>query len=167
MSLAQQIGFAVIVVLYLTVGVMAAAGCIAIGRRFLAPRWENVFYGGFLVAIALFYLAFVAYFRAEGAWRLESGAVVVFLVLGAIGARFPAALIIGYPLHGLWDLLHELQQHNAFAAFAPGQVTSLPLGYGLFCAAFDLYVAGYVFLRRHEWSAAWAGTSAAPAARAS
>jgi hypothetical protein len=167
MSMAQQVGFAVIVVLYLTVGVMAAAGCIAIGRRFLAPRWENVFYGGFLVTIALFYLAFAAYFRADAAWRLETGAVVVFLVLGAIGARAPVALMVGYPLHGLWDLLHELQQHDAFLAFAPGQVTSLPLGYGPFCAAFDLYVAVYVVLRRHEWSAAWGGASPAPAARAS
>jgi hypothetical protein len=166
MSLAQQVGFAVIVVLYLTVGVMAAAGCTAISRRYLAPRWENVFYGGFLAVIALFYLAFAAYFRADDAWRLETWAVVVFVALGAIGARVPAALIVGYPLHGLWDLLHELQQHGAFAAFGPGQATSLPLGYGLFCAAFDLYVAGYVFLRRSEWSAAWNSPSSA-AARAS
>ena len=151
----RTLGFAVIVVLYLSVGVMAAAGCVAIGRRFLRPRQEQVFYGGFLVLIAAFYLAFVAYFQIGTAWRMESFAFLVFAGVGVVGARIPALLIVGYALHGLWDLVHELQQHGAWSAFASGEVTTVPLAYGIFCAAFDLYVAGYVTLRREEWSAAW------------
>jgi hypothetical protein len=151
----QTLGLAVIVVLYLTVGVMAAVGCVVIVRRFLPPKWESVFYGAFLAMIAAFYLAFVAYFGAAGAWRLETTAVLVFVVLGIVGARVPAVLMAGYAAHGLWDILHELQQHGAVSVFVDGQATSLPLAYGVFCVAFDLTVVVYVWQRRHEWSAAW------------
>src|SRR5262249_44696887 len=68
----RVIGFVVILVLYLSIGVMAAAGCVAIARRFLRPKLEQVFYGLFLVMIAAFYLAFTAYFQVGTAWRLES-----------------------------------------------------------------------------------------------
>ena len=71
------------------------------------------------------------------------------------GARLPIALIVGYPLHGLWDLLHELLAQGAFSAFEPGRLTSIPLAYGVFCAVFDVWIAGYFYARRAEWSAAW------------
>lgn len=151
----RSIGFVVIVVLYLSIGIMAAAGCVAIGRRFLRPRLEQVFYGGFLVMIAAFYLAFTAYFQIGTAWRMESLAVLAFAVVGAAGARFSALLILGYAAHGVWDLLHELQQHDACSAFAAGAATTVPLAYGVFCAAFDVYIAVYAYLRRPEWDAAW------------
>jgi hypothetical protein len=154
-DVSRSIGFSVIVVLYLSVGIMAAAGCVAIGRRFLRPKLEQVFYGVFLMMIAAFYLAFTAYFQAGTAWRTESLAVLVFVGAAAIGARVPALLIVGYPAHGLWDLLHELQQHGACSVFAPGEATAVPLAYGVFCAAFDLYIAVYAYRRRAEWSAAW------------
>ena len=151
----RSIGFVVILVLYLSIGIMAAAGCVAIGRRFLRPKLEQVFYGFFLVMIAAFYLAFTAYFQIGTAWRMESLAVVAFAVVGATGARVPALLILGYAAHGLWDLLHELQQHGACSVFAAGDATTVPLAYGVFCAAFDLYIAVYAYLRRREWIAAW------------
>ena len=71
------------------------------------------------------------------------------------GARLPFALIVGYSLHGLWDLLHELQAHGAYSAFAPDQLTPIPLAYGVFCAAFDFCMAAYFYERRAEWIAAW------------
>ena len=154
----RAIGFVVIVVLYLSIGIMAAAGCIAIGRRFLRPKLEQVFYGVFLMMIAAFYLAFTAYFQIGTAWRTESLAVLAFVVVGAAGARVPALLTLGYAAHGVWDLLHELQQHGACSTFAAGEVTTVPLAYGVFCAAFDLCVAVYAYLRRPEWSAAWRGS---------
>ena len=67
----------------------------------------------------------------------------------------PFALIVGYSLHGLWDLLHELQAHGAYSAFEPGQLTPIPLAYGVFCAAFDFCMAAYFYARRAEWIAAW------------
>jgi hypothetical protein len=155
----SALGFVVIVVLYVVIGLMAAAGCISLGRRFLAPRAEQVFYGMFLILIAAFYLAFTAYFRIGTAWRLESAAVLVFLVIGLLGARLPVALIAGYPLHGAWDLLHELQQHGGFSPFEPGQLTAVPLAYGLFCLAFDCYMAVYFYLRRADWDVAWQSRS--------
>jgi hypothetical protein len=149
-------GFLVIVVLYATIGLLAAAGTISITRKIFGPRAEQVFYGLFLVIIAAFYLAFVAYFGNTAVWRAETVAVVVFALIGLFGVRLPVALVIGYALHGAWDLVHELQAQGAISAYYLGQLTAVPLAYGVFCAAFDVYIAAYAFKRRDEWSVAWA-----------
>jgi hypothetical protein len=81
--------------------------------------------------------------------------VAGFIAIGLVGVRLPFALIIGYPLHGLWDLLHEFQTHEAYSAFEPGQMTAIPLAYGVFCAVFDFCVGAYLYSRRAEWGAAW------------
>jgi hypothetical protein len=148
-------GFVVIVILYATIGLMAAAGAIFVVRKILAPKAEQIFYAMFLIMIAAFYLAFAAYFGAATAWRLETAAVLAFVAIGLLGARLPFVLIVGYSLHGLWDLLHELQAHGAYSAFEPGRLTAIPLAYGIFCAAFDFSIAAYAYARRAEWSAAW------------
>ena len=150
----RLLGFVVIVILYVVIGLMSVAGVIAITRKIFGPRAEQVFYGVFLIMIAAFYLAFAAYFGIATAWRLETIAALAFAALGILGARLPFALIVGYPLHGLWDLLHELEAHGAYSAFEPGQLTTIPLAYGIFCAAFDFGIAAYVYKRRAEWGAA-------------
>ena len=150
-----MLGFVVIVILYAVIGLMAAAGAILITRKLLPPKAEQIFYAMFLIMIAAFYLAFTAYFGMATAWRLETAAVVAFVAIGLLGLRLPFALIVGYSLHGLWDLLHELQAHGAYSAFKPGQLTAIPLAYGVFCAAFDFCMAAYFYARRAEWIAAW------------
>ena len=150
-----MIGFGVIVILYAVIGLMAAAGAIFIARKILTPKAEQIFFAMFLIMIAAFYLAFTDYFRAATAWRQETAAVIVFGALGLIGARLPFVLIVGYSLHGIWDLLHELQAHGAYSALEPGQLTAIPLAYGVFCAAFDFCIAAYIYVRRAEWAAAW------------
>jgi uncharacterized protein DUF6010 len=149
------LGFVVIVILYAVIGLMAASGVILIARKILSPKAEQIFYAMFLIMIATFYLAFTAYFGVATAWRLETAVVVAFVVIGLLSARLPFALIIGYSLHGLWDLLHELQAHGAYPAFEPGRMTAIPLAYGVFCAAFDFCVAAYFLSRRKEWITAW------------
>jgi hypothetical protein len=151
----SMLGFFVIVILYAAIGLMAAAGAVFITRKIFGPRGEQAFYGIFLILIAAFYLAFVAYFGNATAWRAETAAVVVFAAIGLFGVRLPIALIVGYPLHGLWDLLHELQAQGALSAFEPGQLTAIPLAYGVFCAVFDVSIAAYFQTRRAEWDAAW------------
>jgi hypothetical protein len=151
----SKLGFVVIVILYAVIGLMAAAGAIFIARKILAPKAEQIFYAMFLIMIAAFYLAFAAYFGAATAWRLETTVVVAFVAVALPGARLPFALIVGYSLHGLWDLLHELQAHGAYSAFEPGQLTQIPLAYGVFCAVFDFCMAAYFYARRAEWIAAW------------
>jgi len=141
-------------VFYASVGFLAATGAVSITQRALKPRVEQIFYGLFLVVIAAFYLACVAYFGNAAAWRAETVAVVLFALIGLFGVRLPIALVVGYPLHGLWDLMHELQAQG-YSLFGPGQLTVIPLAYGVFCAAFDVYIAGYAYARRAEWSAAW------------
>ena len=90
----------VIIVLYVCVGILAAAGSIFISQKLFSAKAEQIFFALFLVAIAAFYLAFTAYFENHGAWGLETGAVIVFAVFGILGLRLPVVLIIGYCLHG-------------------------------------------------------------------
>lgn len=151
----SMLGFVVIVILYAVIGLMASAGAILIARKILTPKAEQIFFGMFLIMIAAFYLAFAAYFGVATAWRLETAVVVAFAAMGLLGARLPFALIVAYPLHGLWDLMHELQAHGVYSAFKPGELTAIPLAYGIFCAAFDFCVAAYFCVRRAEWIAAW------------
>jgi len=151
----SMVGFVVIVILYAVIGCMAAAGTIFTARKIFTPKAEQVFYAMFLMMIASFYLAFVAYFGATMAWRVETAVVVAFVAVGILGTRLPFVLIVGYSLHGLWDLLHELQAHGAYSTFKPGQLTAIPLAYGVFCAAFDFCMAAYFYARRAEWIAAW------------
>ena len=156
----SMLGFVVIVILYAAIGLMAAAGTIFIARRVLTPKAEQIFYAAFLIMIGAFYLAFASYFGAAGtAWQVETAAVVAFVAIALLGARLPAALIVGYALHGVWDLLHELEAHGAYSAFRPGELTAIPLAYGVFCAAFDFCMAGYFYTRRAEWNAAWKAES--------
>lgn len=154
MSGYSMLGFVVIIILYVVVGVMAAIGTIVTFRKLLSPKAEQIFYSMFLIMIALFYLAFTAYFEVASAWRIETVAVVGFIVLGLLGTRFPSALMVGYVLHGAWDLLHELQGHGVHTPFEAGQLTAIPLAYGFFCLAFDFYAAGYFYSRRKEWETA-------------
>ena len=148
------IGFVIIVILYIVIGIMSAAGSLFISQRIFAPKAEQIFYGIFLIPIAGFYLAFTAYFGIETAWLLESAAVLVFVAIGLIGIRVSFAIIAGYPLHGLWDLLHELHAHGGYSVFEPGQATAVPLGYGIFCAVYDLCMGAYFYTRRSDWRAA-------------
>ena len=151
----SMLGFLVIVVLYAVIGLLAATGAISITRK-IGPKAEQVLYGLFLVIIAAFYLAFVAYFGNAATWRVEMVAVVLFALIGLFGVRLPIAVVIGYALHGAWDLVHELQAQGAISTYYLGPLTAVPLAYGVFCAALDVCIAAYAFKRRDEWNVAWA-----------
>ena len=138
---------AIIMILYVSVGVLAAVGSMYLSHRFVPARFESAFYGVFLIFIAAFYLAFTSYFGDESA-------VVVFVILGCLGIRLPILLIAGYVLHGAWDLLHEIHQHSGADVFVGRQSTQAPLAYGAFCATFDWAVAMYFVYRRNDWVAA-------------
>ncbi|HKY92346.1 MAG TPA: hypothetical protein VJM11_14955 [Nevskiaceae bacterium] len=144
----------IIVVLYLSIGLMSAAGSIYLSQKFLPTRWEAPFFALFLIPIAGFYLAFTAYFGDAAAWHLEGVAVAVFAVLGLLGARLPVFLILGYLLHGTWDLLHELHVHLGADTFGGRPSTQIPLVYGAFCATYDVVMAAYFYNRRPVWAAA-------------
>jgi hypothetical protein len=120
------IAFTVILVLYITIGVLAAIGTAYVSKTLLPPKFEQVFYAVYLVMIAGFYLAFTAYFGSEQAWRVESTAVLCFVLIALVGIRVPYALIAGYLLHGLWDVIHELHVHAGLSVFEPGQTTAIP-----------------------------------------
>ena len=161
----SAIGLIVIVVLYITIGVMSAAGSVYISKSILSAKGEQIFFGLFLIPIAGFYLAFTAYFGDKDAWRLEATAVAVFAVLGLVGARVSSALIVGYLLHGLWDAVHEFNAHAGGSLLGARQTTSVPLAYGFFCATYDFLMATYFYTRRNDWHAAWSALAAVTTTR--
>src|SRR5436309_15434217 len=118
--------FSIIIVLYVCIGFLSAAGSVFISRKLFSAKVEQTFFGLFIIAIAGFYLAFTAYFGHEGAWQLETAGVIVFAVFGLLGIRLPVVLIIGYLLHGVWDVLHEIQAHGGGDLFGNHRATDLP-----------------------------------------
>jgi hypothetical protein len=146
--------FVIIISLYATIGLLAAAGSVYLSQKIIPARFEPVFFGLFLIPIAAFYLAFTAYFGAQAAWSLEASALAAFALLGLIGTRVPAVLIAGYALHGAWDLLHEIHAHARIDLFGGRPSTQIPLAYGAFCATYDWCMASYFYARGHSWSKA-------------
>jgi hypothetical protein len=104
--------FSVIMTLYASIGLLAAAGSIFLSQKLSSAKGQQIFFALFFMAIAGFYLAFTAYFGDQEAWRLEAGAVIVLAVFGILGLRLPVVLIIGYSLHGIWDVVHEIHAHG-------------------------------------------------------
>jgi hypothetical protein len=137
--------------LYLMIGVLAAIGSVTVSRSRFSPRVEHIFFALLLVPIAAMYLAFVAYFGDHATLRFEASAAAVFAVLGLLGLRFPLLLVLGYALHGGWDLVHEIWVHLGAGAGGTRPLTDIPLAYGVFCAAYDWCMAGYFFTRRAAW----------------
>ena len=147
----STIGFVVILIWYTIIGLLATAGSVAVTRKFFPGRSEQIFYGAVLVVIASVYLAFMAYFGNVSSWRTELIAVIAFSVLGIVGTRYAAVLIVGYALHGIWDALHELAEYSGFSPFGSGELTAIPLAYGVFCAIFDIAIAVYFVRRKQFW----------------
>ena len=145
------VGFAVIIILYAVIGLLAAAGSVVVSQKLLPGRLEQIFYGVFLTAIAGFYLAFAAHFGTASSWSTELFAVASFSLLGILGTRYAAVLILGYALHGIWDALHELSAHTGYSVLGPEQFTEIPLAYGVFCAVFDVAISVYFVRRRRHW----------------
>src|SRR5258707_1685775 len=81
-------------------------------------------------------------------------AVVLFAIFGLVGLRVPSLLIVGYLLHGVWDVLHEVHAFGGTDFFGAHRLTELPLAYGAFCAAYDWCMAGHFYTRRRDWNAA-------------
>jgi hypothetical protein len=142
---------AVILLWYLGIGVVTAVGAVTISRARFSPRVEPVFFALLLIPIAAVYLAFLAYFGDYSALRLEAWAVALFAVLGLSGLRVPALLLLGYALHGAWDLFHEVLLFQGPAAAGTRSFTAIPLAYGVFCAAVDWCLAGYLYTREAAW----------------
>ena len=146
---------AIITVWYVGIGALSAAGSTYLSHRFVPAKHEATLYGLFLIAIAAFYLACTSYFKDAAAGSLETVAVVAFAVMGCLGTRVPVVLIVGYALHGGWDLLHELQAHLQVDVFGGREATTIPLAYGAFCTTFDWAMVVYFAYRRRHWVAAW------------
>ena len=126
-----------------------------IAKKLFSAKAEQIFFALFLIPIAGFYLVFTAYFGDEAAWRFETLGVIGFALLSLLGVRLPVVLIIGYLVHGLWDVLHEMHAHGGVDLFSAQHATEIPLAYGAFCATYDWCMAGYFYTRWSEWSAAW------------
>ena len=140
-----------ILIWYLVIGALAAIGSVTISRSRLSPRAEQRLFALLLIPIAAMYLAFLTYFGEYSTLRAEAIGVAVFAVLGLLGLRFAALVVLGYALHGGWDLAHEIRVHLGAGAGGPRPLTDIPLAYGVFCAAYDWWMAAYFYTRRAAW----------------
>ena len=144
------VGGLVVALLYVVIGLLSATGSILVFRRVFRGWWEQIFWTSFLVVIAAFYLSFAAYFEVSAqAWRTEIVGVAIFLVCAVVGVFLRPAVAAGYLMHGIWDLVHSLSG----LSMAGLSLSDIPLGYGVFCVAYDLTVASYVMLSDSAWRA--------------
>ena len=118
-------GFVVIMILYAVIGLMAAGTSPSPGNSSPQDRANllcNVPHHDCNVLPGLRCLL-----RSGVGLAVETAVVMAFVVIGLLGVRLPFPLIVGYSLHRLWDLLHELQTNGAYSAFEPGKLTAIPL----------------------------------------
>ena len=155
------VGFAVITILYAVIGTLAVAGSVVVSQKSFPGRSEQIFYGVFLIVIAAFYLAFAAHFGDASSWNTELFAVASFSLLGILGARYAAVLILGYFLHGIWDILHELSAHTGYSVLG-AKFTEIPLAYGVFCLTYDFAISVYFLRRRAYWNKPPGAATVAP-----
>ena len=73
----SALGLMVIVVLYIAIGAMSAAGSVYLSKLIFSAKQEQIFFGLFLIPIAGFYLAFAAHFGNKDACPLETAAAAV------------------------------------------------------------------------------------------
>lgn len=142
---------ALIFLLYLIVGLLAAGGSIALTSKHFTSRGQQIAYGVLLTPIAAIYLAFLAHLSPSTPWRAELVSAAAFSLLGLMGTRLTPILMLAYLGHGAWDLLHEVLMHQGRL----GKFTPIPLAYGVFCAAFDWLLVGYFWTRRSDWARSW------------
>ena len=57
----SPIALLVIAALYVSIGILSAAGSVYLSKSLFSPKVEQTFFGLFLIPIAGFYLAFTAY----------------------------------------------------------------------------------------------------------
>lgn len=147
---AQIAGGAMMVVLFVSVGVVAAVALTSVARRVLCGRYEQIYWSVLLIVIAALYSGFAAWFEVPvDAWITELSGIAVFVLVAVAGSFSVKGLALGYAMHGLWDMAHSL-----FGSVILGHTLSaIPLGYGMFCAGFDLTAAVYLALWPHDWDA--------------
>ena len=136
---------------YAGLAVLAAIGTVTISRLRFSARFEQIFFALILIPIAGMYLVFEAYFDNGAAFRTELYAVLCFAALGLAGLRLPSLLILGYVLHGAWDLAHEISAQISPSSGLLGNFTAIPLAYGVFCATFDWAMGAYFVTRLAAW----------------
>jgi len=91
-----------------------------------------------LMGIAAVYFGFAVSDGSRQAVLIEGGVVLLYLALCACGLWVsPLFLVVGYVLHGLWDLVHQWQLvHTKMAAW-----------YVPFCVTYDWIIAAFLLLR--------------------
>jgi hypothetical protein len=137
-------------VIGLVIGFIIAIPCTIMPvRRFMSLSGEKIFFSLTLVPIALIYIGFAYYYGNLSALHAELVGLIIFTFL-ALLAQFMASwiLVYAYIAHGLWDLLHEV-----FVAEIGSAIpwTEIPAGYAVFCLAYDLIIAVYVYKRMQLW----------------
>ncbi len=136
------------ILVFSSVGLIAAAATAYIARRVFLGWYGRIYWAGMLIAIAALYMGFAAWFQASPeAWTTELIGIAVFVTVAAVGAFSAPSLALGYLMHGLWDVAHSL-----YGTTILGHVASdIPLGYDMFCLGYDLTAAAYLAWYPKAW----------------
>lgn len=125
----------------LLIGAFACLVFVLVARRAGLKR-EMIVYAAALVIAALIYVGFAVVGGATVSWLvIESGSLVLFSLVALFGLRRSAwVLMIGWAAHAVWDvLLHKVLE-----------VGFVPEWYPVVCIGFDLFLAGYIAMRKRE-----------------
>ena len=123
-------------VLQLLFGTVTCCLFIALARRFGAQREVQVYAVGLVVA-AIVYLGFAVNGGGPGWLFVELLGVAIFTLSAGLGVKvWPFFLALGWALHGVWDGLMYAIPGTGF----------VPIWYPPACLAFDLVLAGYIFV---------------------
>lgn len=147
-SSGQMAGGIMMILLFSSVGAVAAIAMAIAARRIFEGWYEKLYWSLLLFAIAAFYTGFAAWFQVPAdAWRTELIGIAVFALIAVIGISSAYVLALGYFLHGLWDFAH-----SAFGTEIFGHAASdIPLGYDMFCLGFDFASAAYLAWWPKQW----------------
>ena len=124
---------------HLIIGAVSAFVFIIIIARRSAANWEKRIYAAGLFIAALIYVGFAIIGGASLNWNvIELAGLIVFTLFAVLGLKLSIWLLAaGWALHGLWDALLHMAQHEHF----------FPEWYPVICLGFDLIVAVYIAAR--------------------
>lgn len=127
--------------LQLLIGTLACLVFVLVARQ-AGQKREMILYAAALMIAALIYVGFAVAGGATVSWFIiESGSLVLFSLAALFGLKWSAwVLMTGWAAHAVWDvLLHKVLE-----------VGFVPEWYPVVCIGFDLFLAGYIVVRKRD-----------------
>jgi hypothetical protein len=117
---------------------LVLAGVTASITWFLPDSAANIILAFLLSAASVTYLWYAIVRKDTAILTVESIMIILFILLAVVGCTVsPIYLVLGFLLHGFWDLAHHPRYIRS----------SGPAWYQPMCLAFDWGIAAYIVVR--------------------